>query len=680
MSLVTKIKVVYEDVNLMITGFFCYILGMLTVFLPKRREIWAHYLAQGATILGSICVFMSSVTYLLTDMSCPQSICVVGNFSLAMDSWNAVFLAITGLGGIITGVYGLGYGIFYQGNRLRMLSSLFTAFVFSMVLVPLAQDALGFLLAWEIMAVVSFLLVNHEAEKKGVWQIAYQYLVMTHLGTAAIMIAFLVVGSGSPDLQFSSLAMGTLDGGTRDIAFLAAFIGFALKAGLVPLHVWLPNAHPAAPSHVSALMSGVMLNMALCGFGRFIFSFLGPIEFWWGLLVFSLALISAFAGALYAQMATDMKRILAYSSVENMGIVFVGMGTGMLLLTTNQQELAMLGFVAAIVHAFNHSIMKTLLFMSAGSIMQGMSGEKNIEKMGGLGKFMPKTALFTLIGVMGLAALPLTSGFVGEWLTFKSLLHLVNAQAGTGFRLLAAFGFVSLGLTAALALGAFVRFYGIIFLGRPRTNLVEKAHELSVSMLIAMGISSFLVITMGVFCAPIVELAIKVMNKTLVKLPALTNNLIIMSPTNTGTGIYAPLALAVLLVILGVILYGVIYKKNLLVKSDVTWNCGTVSTNRQQYSATGFSKPVRRAFGAILKPIRQKSYLQKSHDYFGREVLYKLSLPDRFTDNLYQPLQHWLVKAAAFLRQIQTGSVRLYVGYVMVAMILVLIWGAMYHG
>jgi len=660
-------------------GCFCYILGMLTVFIPKHREIGAHYLAQGATIVGSACAFVAAIEYILTDMSVAAPICVVGKFVFAMDGWSAVFLAITGLGGILTGIYGIGYGIAYKGNRLRMLSALFTTFVFSMVLVTLAQDALGFLVAWEIMAVVSFLLVNHEAEKKGVWQTAYQYLVMTHLGTASIMIAFFVVGSGANSLEFSSLSVETLDMGARNLAFLAAFIGFALKAGLVPLHVWLPNAHPAAPSHVSALMSGVMLNMALYGFGRFIFNFLGPVEFWWGVLVFTLALISAFIGALYAQMATDMKRILAYSSVENMGIVFVGMGTGMLLLTTNHKELAMLGFVAAIVHAFNHSIMKSLLFMSAGSIMHGTGGEKNIEKMGGLSKFMPQTAAFTLVGAMALSALPLTNGFVGEWLTFKSLVQLANADAGTGFRLLAAFGFLLLGLAAALALGAFVRFYGVIFLGRPRSNEVEQVHESPLSMTIAMGISALLVLTMGIFCAPVVDLATKVINKTLANLPAITNTLIITLPTDSGTGIYVPLALGILLIILVTILYILSYKKTMVVRHDLTWNCGTISTNRQQYSATGFSKPVRRAFEGILKPIRQKSYLQKAHDYFGREVLYNLSLPDRFTDNFYQPIQHWLVKTAAFLRRIQTGSVRLYVGYVMVAMILALIWGAMYN-
>ena len=666
--------------NFMIIGFYCYIIGMLTVLFPKQREVWGHYLAQWATILGSTCVFIASIAYLLTDMSAPLVICSVGKFALAMDGWSAVFLAITGLGGIITGVYGIGYGRGYKGNRLRMLSSLVAAFVFSMVLVALAQDALGFLVAWEIMAVVSFLLVNHEAEKKGVWQTAYQYLLMTHLGTAAITIAFFVIGSGANNLEFSSLAMETLDVGTRSMAFLAAFIGFALKAGLVPLHVWLPNAHPAAPSHVSALMSGVMLNMALYGFGRFIFYFLGPVEFWWGLLAFVIALLSAVAGALYAQMATDMKRILAYSSVENMGIVFVGIGTGMLLLTTNHKELAVLGFVAAIVHAFNHSIMKSLLFMAAGSVMQGTGGEKNIEKMGGLSKFMPKTAACTFVGAMGLAALPLTTGFVGEWLIFKSLLQLVSAEAGTGFRLLAAFGFVLAGLAAALALGAFVRLYGIVFLGRPRTHSLEEVHEAPLSMLMAMGISAFLVVALGIFCAPVVNIAAKVINKTLPNLPAITDTLIVMPQPGIDAGSYFPLALVAITLMLGMGLYFLSFRKAKLVKQDLTWNCGTVATNRQQYSATGFSKPVRRAFGGLLKPIRQKKYLQKSHEYFGRELLYDISLPDRFTDNFYQPVQHWLVRAAAFLRRIQTGSVRLYVGYVMVAMIAVLIWGAMYNG
>ena len=655
---------------------FCYILGCFAVLIPRKHQLFAHYFAQVMSILGSTLILITAGIYLLSGETALLKVAFVGRYMLAIDGWSSVFLCITGLAGILTSIFAVDYALAYIGKRLRELSGLWNLFLLSMVLVLVAQSAVSFLVSWEVMAIVSFLLVNHDSEKRETWQAAYQYLVMTHIGTAAIMIAFFVVGSGSNGLNFSELNILQLETTARNLAFTAAFLGFALKAGLVPLHVWLPNAHPAAPSHVSALMSGVMLKVAVYGFGRFIFDFLGPVDFWWGALVLVVGLLSAFFGALYAQMEKDIKRILAYSSVENMGIVFAAIGAGMLLLTTSHKEYAVIGFTAAIVHSFNHSIMKSLMFMVAGAVNHAVD-DKNIEKMGGLAKLMPWTAGCALTGSLALAALPLTNGFIGEWLMFHSFAFLAQADAGTGVRLLAALAFILSGLASALALGCFVRVFGVVFLGRPRARRAESAHEVSRFMLAAMLIPAFLIFVSGILASPIVTIAQHVAEANLPDLKMLNEEHLLIWGKDSGMLNYDTFVLLIAAVVITIFAWLIIYRGQVFVKRDVIWNCGTEPTLRQQYSGTGFSKPIRRAFDFLLKPRREVVFLQKENKYFGRSMAYTLTIPDRFTEKLYIPLQHHLVKTASFLRRIQAGSVRIYIGYVMVAMVLVLIWGAM---
>ena len=655
---------------------FCYILGCFAVLIPRKHQLFAHYFAQVMSILGSTLILITAGIYLLSGETALLKVAFVGRYMLAIDAWNSVFLCITGLAGVLTSIFAVDYALAYIGKRLRELSGLWNLFLLSMVLVLVAQSAVSFLVSWEVMAIVSFLLVNHDSEKRETWQAAYQYLVMTHIGTAAIMIAFFIVGSGSNGLNFSELNNAQLETTARNLAFTAAFLGFALKAGLVPLHVWLPNAHPAAPSHVSALMSGVMLKVAVYGFGRFIFDFLGPVDFWWGALVLVVGLLSAFFGALYAQMEKDIKRILAYSSVENMGIVFAAIGAGMLLLTTSHKEYAVIGFTAAIVHSFNHSIMKSLMFMVAGAVNHAVD-DKNIEKMGGLAKLMPWTAGCALTGSLALAALPLTNGFIGEWLMFHSFAFLAQADAGTGVRLLAALAFILSGLASALALGCFVRVFGVVFLGRPRARRAESAHEVSRFMLAAMLIPAFLIFVSGILASPIVTIAQHVAEANLPDLKMLNEEHLLIWGKDSGMLNYDTFVLLIAAVVITIFAWLIIYRGQVFVKRDVIWNCGTEPTLRQQYSGTGFSKPIRRAFDFLLKPRREVVFLQKENKYFGRSMAYTLTIPDRFTEKLYIPLQHHLVKTASFLRIFQAGSVRIYIGYVMVAMVLVLIWGAM---
>lgn len=666
-----------------------YGLGALTMLWPKRLELGAHYVGTVLAGVASGMVLVAAAAYLcgLTVGWLSPAVSGLladrgwGSYSLVADGWSAAFLVITGLAGFIISLYALDYAKAYRDNGLRALTGLWNLFLGSMVLVLAAGDAFTFMLAWEVMALVSFLLVNHESRKKGTVKAAYQYMVMTHLGTAAILAAFYLLGSASDSLAFADLARNTLEGPLRHAAFGAAFIGFALKAGLMPLHVWLPNAHPAAPSHVSALMSGVMLKMAVYGFGRFIFYFLGMQVLAYGVIVLLVGLISAFLGVLYATMAKDMKRILAYSSVENMGIIFATFGCGMLLVQTGHGVMALVAFAAVLVHSLSHSLMKALLFMSAGAVMHA-TGTKNVELLGGLAKRMPWTAAFTLVGAMSLSSLPFTSGLIGEWMALQSFITL-GWQTGTQeMRLLVILAFILLGLTGALALGCFVRLYGVVFLGRRRSSLVLRAQEMPFFMLLGMGLEAVLIVGLGIFPVPLVGLMTNALSGAVLSLP-LTN---VWAVVWNGTGnlvdpaafsCYNPLLLLLLALVVTAALAMALEGPGVLVRRDVTWNCGTVPTRRQQYTATGFSKPLRRAFDRILRPRRERVFLHKEHAYFGRRVQYNLFIPDQFTERLYVPVQRLMIGLSSWLRLLQQGNVRLYIGYIMLAMVAVLIWGVM---
>ena len=660
--------------DVLLCSLLVFLLGTLTIVWPKRLELAAHYAGMLCAIVASGMTAFSGLRYLLMPNSALLIDAKWGSYSLIADGWSSVFLVITGVAGFFISIYALDYARGYLGSRIRALTGMWNLFLFSIVAVLISGDAFTFIVSWEIMALVSFLLVNHEAGKKETVSAAYQYMVMTHLGTAAILVAFYLLGSHSASFAFADMMHNQLDGVMRHIAFLCAFAGFALKSGLMPLHIWLPNAHPAAPSHVSALMSGVMLKVALYGFGRFAFQFIGMDVFWYGLLVTVVGLISAFLGVLYATMEVDMKRILAYSSVENMGIIFAVFGCGMVLMAMNLFPLAVVAFTAAMVHAFSHSLMKGLMFMSAGAVMHA-TGSKNIEKMGGLIKKMPYTAFFTLIGAMALSSLPFTSGLIGEWLVLQSFITLAQQAGSPELRLLVIFAFILLGLTGATALGCFVRLYGTAFLGCPRSQIVDKAHEQPFFMLLGMGIAAALVVIVGILPDPVVNIMQGIVAGPMTA--AMGNPLGIIWGGSGRYAIYSPAIILAVTVLVTVFVAVALLGSKKFVRRDVTWNCGTYPTSRQQYSATGFSKPLRRAFGSILNPQRHTEYIRKEHDYFGRKLKVHLEIPDLFTEKLYKPVQTWMISSSSAFRHIQEGSVSLYIGYTMIAMICVLIWGVL---
>ena len=403
---------------------------------------------------------------------------MAGGVSLHLDRLGAFFLVVVEVVAIPSALFGGAYSRVYEGTHsLRLLGAMLNLFLLAVSLVPFADNVVTFLLLWELMSVASYFLVLTESDRRETRQAGLWYLAMAHGGLVLLMAAFLLVAASAPSTGFADLraAAAALPSAARNAVFLLALLGFGSKAGLVPLHVWLPLAHPAAPSHVSALMSGAMIKMGVYGLLRVALDLLGGGPPWWGGVVLTVGAVSALLGVLYALMEQDLKRLLAYSSVENVGIIFLGIGAGMMFQSYGLTTLAMLGLVAGLYHTLNHACFKGLLFLGAGAVLHA-THTRNMEELGGLIKGMPRTALCFLVGAAAISGLPPLNGFVSEWLVFQALLggpQLPRAELGVLMPL--AVGMLA--LTSGLAAACFVKAFGISFLAMPRSARAAQARE-----------------------------------------------------------------------------------------------------------------------------------------------------------------------------------------------------------
>src|SRR4051794_36581073 len=380
----------------------------------------------------------------------------------AMDPLSAFFLVVVNVGGAAASLFAIGYGR-HEESPERVLP-FYPVYLAAMNLVPLAADAFSFLVSWEFMSLTSWaLVISHHRDPENM-RAGLVYLLMASFGTLALLLAFGLLAGAGGDYVFDAMRVGHPSAGLAALVLILVLIGAGSKAGLVPLHAWLPLAHPAAPSHVSALMSGVMTKLAVYAFVRIVFDLLGSPAWWWSLIVLALGGLSAALGVLYALMQRDLKRVLAYSTIENIGIVFTALGLALAFKSADMPAAAALAATAALLHVFNHALFKTLLFCGAGAVLNA-TGERDLEKLGGLIHRMPHTAFVMLIGALAISALPPLNGFVSEWLTFQAIL-LSPQLPSWGLKLMVPGVGALLALAAALAAACFVRVYGIAFLGR----------------------------------------------------------------------------------------------------------------------------------------------------------------------------------------------------------------------
>jgi len=525
------------------------------------------------------------------------------------DKLSILFLFLIMLGVVPNLFYSFGY-LPHIKRKTHYLVHYF-AFIVSMLGVVVAGNALVFLLFWEFMSLTSWQLILTEIEDKSTIKAARFYFFMTHFGFVFLLLFFLIVTNGNLEINFSDMKDIASNFAYPTLLFFFAILGLLSKAGVVPMHVWLPYAHPAAPSPVSALMSGVMLKVAIYGLFRFLFDILSFWQLEWGVLILILGAISSLVGVLYALSEHDIKALLANHSIENIGIILIGFGMGMIFLSLKLSQLSAFAFLAALFHAFNHMSFKSLLFMGAGSVLH-QTKTKNMEKYGGLIKAMPVTAFTFLLASISISALPPTNGFLSEWMIFQSLLGSSGID-NISLKLAIPFSVFALALTGGLAIACFVKVFGITFLGLHRSENSKHAHEVNGMMKTGMILMSLVVVSLMLFTPFYMKLFDGVTNQLLhvsIYSKIFPNIWSLHSVSNNG-GIVSPLILLAGLIVLTFSLY-VVYK-SLNIKERVyhTWACGYNTSAATQYSATGFAGPIRRFFTWLYNP----------DEHFEKEVI-----------------------------------------------------------
>jgi formate hydrogenlyase subunit 3/multisubunit Na+/H+ antiporter MnhD subunit len=591
-----------------------------------------------------------------------------GSFFVRLDALSAFFLLpIFGLSAVAA-LYGAGYLIAHSSHRNIGASWLFfNLLTASMAMVVIACNGILFLLAWEIMSLASFFLVTTENEKPSVRQAGWTYLTATHIGTAFLFVLFLVLGREAGSLDFDHItAAGIYSPSIAGVAFLLAVIGFGTKAGFMPFHVWLPEAHPAAPSHVSALMSGVMIKTGIYGLLRAL-TFLGRPDQWWGWVLVGIGLISGILGVLYALAQHDLKRLLAYHSVENIGIICLGLGLGVLGMAMNQPILAALGLCGGLLHVLNHALFKGLLFMGAGAVLQA-TGTRDIDHLGGLIKRMPWTAVMFLTGAVAICGLPPLNGFVSEFLIYIAAFNGIGQPGATVSGMMVIVGLAMIG---GLAVACFTKAFGVVFLGEPRSD--HAAHvtgDVGWAMRIAM-----LLLAMG--CAVVAILATHaatILEPVISQISGLTGPevhkllLVALDPLQSFVRISA--------LLLTVIFLLAWMRRRLLsgrpVIESSTWDCGYGhSTARMQYSASSFAQPLTRMFGVFL---RSKHSGTNPHGFFPAHADLRTETKDVFRQNLYEPVFRCVVWLLRQLHWMQHGRIQFYILYIAATLFALLIW------
>src|SRR5258707_5444441 len=516
---------------------------------------------------------------------------------LHLDALSGVFLVLLGAAAAGISIFAAGYFRQGEGTAPGLLCLQYHLFLASMGFVLLADDAYAFMLAWETMALSSYFLVTTQHRILEIRQAGFLYLLIAHVGAIAILLSFGVMQGGSWHFTFDAMRSAQLSPPWAAAAFLLALFGFGAKAGLVPLHVWLPEAHPAAPSPVSALMSGVMLKMAVYGMLRVAFDLLGHRAWWWGLVPLAAGLFTALYGVIFAAAQTDMKRLLAYSSIENLGILFTGVGLAIVFQGVGRPTLAALALVAVLYHALNHAFMKSLLFLGTGAVLHA-TGERNLGRLGGLIHQMPWVAWLSLIGALAIAGLPPLNGFVSEWLLLQAFLF-ANEVPHSFVNMLLPLGAALVVLAAALAGYVMVKFYGVIFLGKPREAALAQARDAGILERLGLLWLALGCVLLGLLPAQIIPVLSTVTTRLGVgALPEGSAPWWRLEPLPDRQASYAPLiflAAVVSVILLTTLLVRSLYHRR--VRRAPAWDCGfPLLDARMQDTAEGFGQPVRHIF------------------------------------------------------------------------------------
>lgn len=591
---------------------------------------------------------------------------------LRLDALAAFFLVVVNLGGAAAGLYGIGYG--RRERAPQRVLPFFPAFLAAMNLVVLADDAFVFLFAWELMSLVSWALVMAHHGDRGTARAGFVYLVMAGFGTLCLLLAFGLLAGADGGYAFQAIRDQALAPSKQALVLFLVLLGAGSKAGIVPLHVWLPLAHPAAPSHVSALMSGVMTKVAVYGLIRIVFDLLGPADWWWGAVILLVGGITAVLGVLYALMQHDLKRLLAYHTVENIGIIYIGLGLALAFRANDMLLPAALALTAALFHVLNHSLFKSLLFFGSGAVLAA-TGERDMERLGGLLQRMPTTALTFLLGCAAISALPPLNGFASEWLTFQAILISPGLPQWELKFLIPAVG-AALALSAALAAACFVKAFGITFLGRPRTPAAAAAVEVDPFCRAAMIALTVLCILAGVLPGLIVDLLAPAVAGLAAgaRLPVQAAmpwlSLIPISPERSSYNGILVLAFITLSAFLAAF---VIHRMaSRAVRRAPAWDCGQPDPSPiTQYTAGSFAQPIRRVFGTLAFRASEKVEMPPPGSLAPARLTVRLA--DPIWDSLYVPVATAIEFTAERLNKMQFLTIRRYLGLVFTVLVVLLI-------
>ena len=650
------------------------IFGCIALFTQRSPFLSTILGAGGATLASFLGLFLSIATLLngqTQSLRIPWNI-PFGTFFVEVDPLSAFFLIIIFFLSALCALYGSKYlYVFKNKKSLGASWFFFNLLIASMVMVVIARNAVLFLIAWEVMALTSFFLVTFEHEKESVSQAGWIYLIAAHLGTAFLIVLFITLGNISSSFDFDSFShINFLIPHTSSFLFLCALIGFGTKAGLIPFHVWLPEAHPAAPSHVSALMSGVMIKTGIYGLIR-ILMILGHPPTWWGYVLIGMGSLSGIGGILFALAQHDSKKLLAYSSIENIGIITLGLGLGVLGLSADNLPLTILGFLGAILHTLNHSLFKGLLFLGSGSILH-VTETREIDKLGGLLKKMPVTGYTFLMGSISVSGLPLLNGFISEFLIYLGAFWGITSD--TSVAIPSMLIIASLALIGGLAGACFTKIFGLIFLGEARSNMTQEAHDptsLMTAPMITLAACCFLIGLLPYFfvvnLSGVIENIISAFD-----IPSTTaqDSLNGITPLLKNITLVSSSFFFIILLLISIRYFLFSHRK---IDSSVTWGCGyAFPSSRMQYTASSFTQPITSFFGFLLGKRKHPSV----PGYFPHSISFYSKSIDLFKDKLYRPLFNSIDLPLHYLRRFQYGRIQLYIFYILLTLIILLLWQA----
>ena len=652
------------------------LLGIAILAITLSRSKMSTSVVYSATLAICVAASLGAIYWLVggkanaSEMTLPIGLPWLGAH-FRLDVLASFFLVVVNLGGASASLYGLGYGP-HDAAPQRVLP-FFPSFLAGMNLVVLADDAFSYLVCWEFMSLASWALVMAHHREAGTARAGYIYLLMASFGTLALLLAFGLLAGSAGDYGFGAIRAAGRTPYVATSVLILMLLGAGSKAGLVPLHVWLPLAHPAAPSHVSALMSGVMTKVAIYGFIRVIFDLLGQPSWPASVVVLFLGGITAVMGILYAMMEKDLKRLLAYSTIENIGIIFVSLGLTLAFQANGLKLAAALAFTAALFHVLNHSFFKSLLFFGAGAVLTS-TGERDMEKLGGLIHRMPFTSFAFLVGCVAISALPPFNGFVSEWLIFQAVLQSPELPQWALKIMVPAVG-AMLALAAALAAACFVKAFGVTFLGRPRSLAAETAKEVDRYSLSAMFILATLCLLAGILPGLVIDalspITVEILGGAM---PIQANEpwLSIVPIAESRSSYSGLLVLVFITISASSAVYFIHRFASHALRRGPAWGCGfSDPTPAAQYSGASFAQPIRRVLGTLV--FRARDHVEMPPPGDIRPARLEIEVHDLIWEGIYAPIAGAVGFSADWLNRLQFLTIRQYLSLVFATLVTLLL-------